>query len=298
MIRKDWECELMRYLRILPVLTLLVAIVWAGEEIRTRVQAATNDTVPRELVKRLIDLPLSESSLLVGELPEQLPADLPLPEGAQVLGSTVSENGKNYDIFVNAKQSLEEVQAFYAERLTGAGWQERQDLAYLGGGFVPSEIERVDGLAFCKPDRELYLKGIVFDKAEPNAPTDVRLSLVTGAGAMCDPEERKVKSAPLPNLLAPPDDRLGSRGGGSDRFGYRQSHVTAKTQLDTQTLVEFYAAQLERAGWRQLESRQSDATVWSVWTHTDETGRTWQGMLFVIPNPEDSEQYTARVIAF
>jgi hypothetical protein len=262
------------------------------------VQAATNDTVPRELVKRLIDLPLSESSLLVGELPEQLPADLPLPEGAQVLGSTVSENGKNYDIFVNAKQSLEEVQAFYAERLTGAGWQERQDLAYLGGGFVPSEIERVDGLAFCKPDRELYLKGIVFDKAEPNAPTDVRLSLVTGAGAMCDPEERKVKSAPLPNLLAPPDDRLGSRGGGSDRFGYRQSHVTAKTQLDTQTLVEFYAAQLERAGWRQLESRQSDATVWSVWTHTDETGRTWQGMLFVIPNPEDSEQYTARVIAF
>lgn len=78
----------------------------------------------------------NEKRILIGSLPDDLPIDLPLPEGARVV-ATVMESSAFTLVILDALQTPDEVEAFYAQSLADLGWQPAPE-HQPGGGFVPS----------------------------------------------------------------------------------------------------------------------------------------------------------------
>lgn len=84
----------------------------------------------RELAVRLLRVRFpgapeasDETQLLVGQVPADLPVELPLPLGSRVVGSLVRGNPRGISIVLDAAEPAEQVLEFYRERLSGAGWR-------------------------------------------------------------------------------------------------------------------------------------------------------------------------------
>ena len=64
-----------------------------------------------------------------------------------------------------------------------------------------------------------------------------------------------------------------------DEYLDNQSVVILKTKLDGKTLANHYMPQLEKAGWKKIDSGDSDSFIWSNWTFKDEKGENRNGIL-------------------
>lgn len=223
-----------------------------------------------------------ETQLLVGELPDELPAEVPLPDNAQIVGSLV-RGQKSVEVVFDIDQPADRVLDFYREYLTAAGWRE---LEFLGppGGFVSTAFP----VTFCQDALDLSLSVTAYPMEE--APTDVRLHLHTASDdSPCrQPWSPAGWRIPMPRLVAPP--RARQLGGPITISGAPGSSAMLETRLDGPALMAHYTAQLERAGWTRHDAGQDGPAVWSTWVLKDEAGQPWQGVFVVLEVPQMPDQ--------
>jgi hypothetical protein len=186
--------------------------------------------------------------LLVGRLPNNLPIDLPLPAGAQVVASATA-SPLQAAIFLDAAVPPEGVLDFYRERLQSTGWYEL--LLHRPGGFMSTGSPAVG--TFCASERGPSLQ--IHVQSVRDRPTDIRVHL------NADPQQspcaqhpharggggRRGTSGVIPQLFGPsPGVQTGAGAGGGGDYTY--SHGRLDAVLDLAAVAAHYTRQLERAG--------------------------------------------------
>lgn len=201
----------------------------------------------RLLVRRYGAAAYEEPILLLGRLPDGLRTELPLPEGAQVLGSAIHTDGLEIalDVPLDAESALE----WYRERLATLTWRENDPNSPSEGGFT--HTGPADHLFFCAGDAGNFLS--VVARPTPEGPADVRLVLRAEAD-QCNPRRQQAGMPPLPTLGPPPRGRH-QYGGFSGHSNGIHSHarLVAAPALDLVAVFQYYSATLERPGWQRSE---------------------------------------------
>jgi len=96
--------------------------------------------------------PAEATRLLVGQLPDDLPFELPLPEGAAVVGSLARGEHLGTEIVLDVNQPPEAVVDFYLKELEALGFTRPGPAPE--SGFLPAVA---GGLALCRDDDEIFL---------------------------------------------------------------------------------------------------------------------------------------------
>jgi hypothetical protein len=292
----------------------------------------------RELARRLATPPdpheeVSETQVLVGRLPENLPARPPLPEGAAVLGSVeraLSHGRRSVEVMLDSPSSAETFRGDYRRQLLAAGWQEADDWPGRGG-FNPRglpllfraayrfpSLRRAMGMErknFPAPYR-LGAKGpklMVTAQDRSGAPTDVRLHLIFGRR---DPWLRHDGAwTAVPTLYPPPNvrgrpavqdigvlhpprgaERLSGGGGGPMEPDGAYSYAVIRTEVGLEELAAHYAAQLQEAGWSRTGGGGSGPQVWNTWTFEHEQDH-WSGTFSVLRLGGEGDRYSLQIHA-
>ncbi len=228
-----------------------------------------------------------DTRIMIGLLPEDLPFELPIPEGSRIIGSIVRDSPTGTEIILDVPLNSEEVINFYQDALTEEEWSVPPKEAD-GAGFVS---EPWPSQTFCYNDDEVVLYMSVLEI--PDEPTDVRVNIQSPAQySPCDPEgmHRMDDSYFLIPPLKSPSGALVQTGGSSS--GQDEASVTAslKTDLTSEDLANHYGVQLSEAGWTPEERGASQRVSWSSWTITDEEGDVWGGILIILESPTDPEK--------
>ncbi len=236
--------------------------------------------------------------ILVGRLPEEMPVEIPMPEGFSVVGSLVrSEPDPHGDptveVVLDARMPAEQARDAYREQMSAAGWSEPERRGPRGGGFGFRPVGATALL--CRSDRgpALFLSAHEEQPDGRDAPTDFRLRLIMGSRhSPCAPEpyyEPEFERI-IPHLEPP----LGSYqwpGGGGGGTGDAYSTATLESDLDTAAIGAHYVAQLEEGGWSLSEEGRGGPQAWSTWSFTDEDGQPWSGVFFALRLAESPRRH-------
>ncbi|MCC5667558.1 hypothetical protein LC653_27670 [Nostoc sp. CHAB 5784] len=290
------------------------------EQADAQTKPPNSEVVPQELVQRLLNAYTGKQlQLLVGQLPKELPTNLPLPNGAKVAASIIYNNAdkqESFEIFLDASQSPEQVQAFYREQLLSAGWQSLDAFSRTANrGFVSTDSTLPERSTFCKTSIGPFLS--IITRRWSNTFTDVSLLLNSGflilsaghsynnANNPCSDKFRqrylnaaeRFDIAPMPLLSAPPKTSISvspyGSGVGNDSL---ISKATLKTELDSQALASHYEAQFKQAGWTRIDAKSGKSLILSVWMLKDKKGKSWQAILTLTKNDSQPSQYSASAI--
>ncbi|MEB3215860.1 MAG: hypothetical protein VKN72_06330 [Nostocales cyanobacterium 94392] len=268
-----------RYLKLLPSLL----IVLAGTFTLTPSIAQTTNEEPglRKFIERMLSV-YGDTKVIVGKLPEKMPVELPIPSNSQILGSTVSEKG-NIQVVLDASGTVEQVTDFYKTQLQNIGWNKPKNhhIYNYNRGFVKQTSEFGDYITFCHQTNKLLYVGLRINKGkETPSVVSVDLNPVNEKDENtynpCETVNYMEDTVALP-ILTPPSDTEVSRKG-IDHYN-NESGVILETKLDSKTLANHYSQQLEKAGWKRIDSGESNSYSWSTWTFKDEKGKSRQGLM-------------------
>jgi hypothetical protein len=254
----------------------------------------------KDLAERLLDHDYHTEAepdkprLFLGELPSDLPTEIPVPEGLVLLGGvrrvSPCRGGPEAEVVLEAEAEPEDVYDAFREHLAGSEWSEkRRTLGQERGGFVPTGSGG-RWLTFCLSPRGPALL-VSAHRRRGAQTTDVRLRLEgSRRDSPCSDdhyryayEERSV----LPALF-PPEGVAQLSGGGGGGSDSEQNYAHLRTDMSPAALVEHYSAQLEEAGWSQAGSGEEGPTAWSGWAFEDEDER-WVGTFVAMRPPGLSE---------
>ncbi|QIN82675.1 hypothetical protein GBA63_08470 [Rubrobacter tropicus] len=300
-------------------------------------QPPANGTVPLKLAVRLLrsHYPYADSDeepgLFSGGLPDDTEFDVRIPDGFTLVGSAdfAPRRGRRAtEVVLDADMSASRVREVFRGQLSGDGWEEDNRITGHGGfargprGVLIS-LRRVlnrasrwaavdvPGLSTVFRDARQQLL-IISAEERSNAPTDVRLRLITGRRSSerrrrNDPEALFVMPLLTPpprsrsfdeddqtGLLAPPFDARssgGEYGGSSQEHDGAYSFTALESDLDLPSLTAHYATQLEDAGWSRSEEGLDGPQAWSTWTFVDGENRPWEGLLTALHLPKTPCRY-------
>ncbi len=240
-----------------------------------------NESSIEELAIRLMEPldpgVLQEVQLFVGQLPDNMPIDLPIPDYARIIGSMI-QGRKNINIVLDVNLTPEQVLDFYRESMAASNWSEIEERR----GFAFNEIK----LVMCQNsnDPPLTIRAYPVE----SSPTDVRLNIET------DPEYSPCKACreiednwlkPLPRLLAPSDSKEFNQGSGTSRSDLVSTSITMETSMNSSVLVAHYGNQFKAANWTKQAEGDSASFAWSTWTLQDEDALTWRAFLWAVDLP-------------
>jgi len=250
-------------------------------------EATLREFIQRYLTPAYPGAPAGDTKVWIGKLPEDLPVELPVPEGARVIAS-VRQPSPFTQIILDVPQTPEEISAFYAKALNESGWQPAPQ-GSPGGGFVgPADI----GERYCLKEGEAYLE--IWSMEKNGSPTDVRLNLTAPADfQMCQergPESMDQGMSLIPSLKAPRGARMTGAGAGSSGDGSAYSSTDMESSLTAAELLAHYNTQLEEAGWEMVDQGLTDVVGWSTWKLADKDGKEWGGTLMVMEKPLTPER--------
>jgi hypothetical protein len=233
--------------------------------------------------------------LVVAAVPDEFPANVPLPDGAVVIGAICYGNTERHvHLMVDVPKDARQVRAFFLDTLRQAGWT---PLEYMPerGGFIP-----FGNIIYFVQDMEANEGGtdLVVDVRPAAAGTShVRLTATMFPPGSPGPAVRLARHgvpgirSPFPGIHLPSDAEI-LPGGGSTGGG--RSHETAiviRTDMDQASLAAFIMGQLERSGWARTDGGDDGALTWNTWNFTDDVGQTYRGILHLLRYPERAGQY-------
>lgn len=244
------------------------------------------ETLPKALTLRLLSNPEypegDVTDVLIGEVPNTLPADIPLPPNTDIVG-TLLYGEKRAEIVLETRDTSASVTNFFEVQLEG--WRRVRLPANQNRGFISAAES--SSAYFCRGENTSLGVG-TFQK---DALTEVRLGLlVEEKYSVCSEEERRFgrDDIPMPTLVAPDNVQLNGSGMSSD-----DTSAVARTVLETerppQNLIAHYAEQLPAQGWQLGVRNQEGSQAWHTFSLENEEGN-WQGYLVAITLPEEQVQ--------
>ena len=275
-----------------------------------------NETGLLEFALRLATYPgdsrTQNAQLLPGQLPDQLPVDIPFPEGSRVLG-TLIRNPESITMYLDTHLSPNQVLTFYKQRMQAAGWQTTDVFSQPHrGGFVPSGSQNLgagetfylglrgpSSTANALTDASVWIDyynnrnrsgPVLTVNAYPSRSnvnfTDLRLDLQMngpfppGPPPLMRGRPSRNNFSVLPALEAPEGviQEGGSTGG---RPNGVYADTTLVTQMDLSTLAAHYKAQLQQAGCVLTEEGQNGSLAWNSWAFREDDEQ-WHGFLIIL----------------
>jgi hypothetical protein len=280
--------------------TLVTAVVARSSSLAAQQPGGDAERV-RELVARLLGRggftpdgrPIT-TEILVGELPADPPAPLPVPPNGRVVGSVVQRaEGEIIAVTaaLDAPGPAEAVAAFYERELSGRGYRPLPSGPSPQGGFQATG--QATFRTFCGPSPTGFFGILV--TAPPQGPAQVRINVDALAEGPCSfpgPFGAGMGAPSLPALSAPAGVVIRFTGpvifGGPPMLGNRVvSEATAITEMPVAALEAAFAEQLA-AGWMRLAGDADTTLAWSRWRVPDEEGRV--GFLYVLTGPGTNER--------
>jgi hypothetical protein len=263
-----------------------------------------------ELALRLATYPgdsrTQNAQLLPGQIPDQLPVDIPFPEGGRVLGSLI-RNPESITMFLDTHLSPEQALTFYTQCMQAAGWQTTDIYRPHRGGFMPSGSQSRGGNeTFYQGLRDPALNALGSssawgddDNRNRSGPsftvhafqgrsnfTDLRLNLEMNSPLPAGPKppwrgypSRNIFSS-MPALEAP-EGANQTEGGASSNPNSAHANATLEMNSDLSTLAAHYKTQLEQAGCVLTEEGQNGPLAWNSWA-LKEDDEQWHGFFFIL----------------
>ncbi len=263
------------------------------------------DDALQALVLRLLGSPhdglagRQDTRLLVGQFPPDLPVDIPLPSG-RLLGSQAIHGGEYVTIVLETAAPVEQVYAFYRQRLTADGWQRVQMTIE---GWAPADEADDQQADTEQRQRDQYVRSddgprlVVHVEVEQSGGTLVWLTLLgypdESPRGFRDVRRLLDRPAAILSALVPPPD--GSRlfvedGGGGESRATATSRIASDEGIAQ--VAAHYIAQLERIGWARTGAGIDGALAWSAWMLPDvETAELWQALFSILELPWTDGQY-------
>ncbi|MBT4512658.1 MAG: hypothetical protein HOC20_10675 [Chloroflexi bacterium] len=275
-----------------------------------------------DLIERFFTFPgMAEApQIMVNEIPDDFPLDIPIPEKAEVIGSMAMNmmNGpKSTQIMLDVPGEPEKVLEFYRDHLLDAGWEERSyshEEGFTASGMGESADFR------SKSGSGGAFQVLAFSRENTS---DVRLVLTMtvpgddmGTEAPTPPpaSSGSEESQPvLPSLEAPEEaSQWGTYHGGADDMSSwggssagdapmdtsaqsRYSSANLETVLSLEQLQSYYTDLLKKADWAVDISGVNYPMAWSTWSFNDYLGNQWAGFLLIRDlDQEDSKQLYLR----
>lgn len=245
----------------------------------------------QSLAERLLSHPgpygiYQSATLLLGEVPADLPLDLPPPPGGQIIGSVVrTSNGRTagVEVVVDAPGSENELLDFYQREISRQGWDPpARGSGRPPGGFMP--VARAMARTFCRSAQGPWIA--VSCVAFRNGVWDVRLRLELTHPGPCAAPPGGPPEMPAGTLLPPlqPPSGIDFRpirnGGGPDDWA---SEALAESDLGAAELHAHFAVQIEAGGWRREAGGVDGPLAWSSWRTTQDG--EWEALLLVLETP-------------
>ena len=257
--------------------------------------------VPRlkDLAERLLDhdyhveVDYDKPRLFLGELPTDLPAEIPVPEGMVLLGGLRRVRPwwgeTDMQVILETEAGPEGVYDAFREHLAGSEWSEKRWPLRERGGFVSSG-SGMRSLIFCLSPRGPSLSVSAYRRRGAGT-TEVRL-LLEGSRRRDSPcsedyhrheyDERSVIPA-----LFPPEGVVQISGGGGSSSSSEENSAHLRTGMSPAALMVHYSGQLQEAGWSRAGGSEEGPTAWSGWTF-EEDGEGWVVTLVAMSPPGPS----------
>ena len=262
----------------------------------------------KDLAERLLDhdyhveVDYDKPRLFLGELPTDLPAEIPVPEGMVLLGGLRRVrpwwSETEAQVILEAEAGPEGVYDAFRKHLAGSEWSEKRWHLLERGGFVSSG-SGMRSLMFCLSSRGPSLSVSAYRRRGAGT-TEVRLRL-DGSRRRDSPcsedyhrheyDDRSVIPA-----LFPPEGVVQISGGGGSSSSSEENSAHLRTGMSPAALVGHYSTQLEEAGWSRAGGGEEGPTAWSGWTFEDD-GEGWVGTLVAMSPPGPSEVRFVQVSA-
>ncbi len=90
---------------------------------------------------------------------------------------------------------------------------------------------------------------------------------------------RPMADIPMPTLRTPPGVSMQSSHGMGGSLEDRVAYATAVTTLSAGSLLQSYAEQVQKAGWKAHPPTIGDPGALQGFEMTDSSGKTWRGLL-------------------
>lgn len=245
-------------------------------------QSGTADSAFRKLIERLFLRPRHGPEPLVfpGALPPEW--DIPLPQGAVIVGSIVPDEFQA-EVVLDLPGDMEESVVTVEQALTKLGWSPRQDAAGMRpGGFVSAGMPRAVRL-LCDQQRRRSVRVIANSGGDSLADVHLHLNSDPDNFARTCEGDGWIHRDPGPAFpaLSPPPGMSHRGGGGGGGGASSHTHTTLRGALPVDTIERHYREQLADAGWRLSEHAASGPWAWSTWDFSDERGDACTGLLTV-----------------
>jgi hypothetical protein len=225
---------------------------------------------------------LEDVVLLPGKLPDEMPIELPIPNGSTIVGSVIIGD-EEISVVVDSSLKPDEVMKFYRNTLATQNWTE-MDITGMGRGFVGGS----EATSFCQGKRDPWLAVTAYPL---NNGTDLRLYICTDTEYYpCADSNFTDQLEPIPKLAAPRNASISNQnslGGWGNQVALS---ANVETELSSADLAAHYADQLTAANWTALEMGECGQSVWSTWRFTDEDGLIWDGFLIALDLPESEDK--------
>ncbi len=215
----------------------------------------------KDLAERLLDhghhadTDSGQPRLFLGELPRDLPAEIPVPEGMVLLGGLLHRVSPWRDeleaqVVLEAEVGPEGVYEAFRGHLAGSGWVEKRWPSAERGGFVSDgPVPRF--LVFCLSPRGPALTVGAYRRGGAGT-TEVRLSLEgPRRHSPCseDHDRHRYEGRSVVPALFPPEGVAQIWGGGGGGSDSEENRAHLRTGMSPAAIVDHYSAQLEGAGW-------------------------------------------------
>ena len=253
----------------------------------------------KDLAERLLDhdyhveVDSDRPRLFLGELPTDIPADIPIPEGMALLGGLrlvrPYRGEPDAQVILEAEAGPEAVYAAFREHLAGSEWGEKRPFLAERGGFVHAD-SRMRPLTFCLSPRGPALFVSAHRRGEAQT-TEVRLRLEgSSRDSPCaeDFDRYEYHERSILPALFPPEGVAQISGGGGGGSDSEENRAHLRTGMSPAAIAGHYSAQLEEAGWTRMGGGEEGPTAWSGWTFEDEAGEGWVGTLVAMRPPARS----------
>lgn len=248
-----------------------------------------------KLALRLATFPgdpdLENPQLIVGNVPQSLPFNIPFPAGSNILGSLI-RSPRSLQIVLDAPPPRKEVNDFYERELKAAGWQVPEDDARRhSGGFAHQGFSNVTFLHLVHSSG--VAAAIQISDGE-NGMSAVRLNLNQNAQSAQARRRRLQRpfSQVLPSLV-PPKGAIQRSAGGSSGEDNTNSSATLRLDKiwDIATLAKHYTDQLTQAGWTQIDGELAGHAAWSAWGFQTDDNEEWQAAFHLFQLPGEQIRY-------
>lgn len=233
-----------------------------------------------------------ELRLFPGALPPDPKIDLPLPNGARLIGSALRLRdgaAASLDAVLDVPVATQDVAGLFERELGKAGWSPAPNRGPMGqgGGFVPATM--ITSRMYCKGENPPWYSVTVF--TPQSAPLDVRAhidfihpgkasgNLYVGPCSAQNQGPMPQGLNKLPALRAPAGVLLGGGMGGSGGNDRQTSEANATTKLSSSDLETAFGQQLSAAGWTRLARGADGPVAWSTWKLPGDGD--WRGVLFI-----------------